>query len=675
MSDQLHDHAFRVLEEYRKTHPEFVYHLRQRNTNQRLDNGLWFQGKENQYASVGLYNASAGNHSTKSVALVFIWKNGEPAWRIEILFKKEKNERRLEFYRELIEAFPFKKITEVSFHYPAPASHDEALLRTTLERLTEVAKNTINRLGLENLRIDPEKFEANLQRIEKHQQKQDENEEDELEGTNTGERPLNQIFYGPPGTGKTYTTIERAVRIASPDFNSTDRAEIREEYERLRRLGQIRFTTFHQSMSYEDFVEGIKPEVTAENRVVYRVQPGIFRQLVSDARRNQMLRGSDKEAEFEVAFQRLEEKLAASENSEVEVGMKRVSFFITEITDGQIKFRKSNGSNTHDLNVDTLRNIYTGETDYNRGGLGVYYYPLINVLHDIAPERETEQEESKNYVLIIDEINRGNVSQIFGELITMIERDKRLGAREELRVTLPYSKIEFGVPENLYLIGTMNTADRSVEALDAALRRRFHFEEMLPQPELLEDLFAEILVHAFAEMADYEREDSERLEVENELTWLTYDEELFQDKIEDLADGEHSVEQVVEWMENNDLVHLNFTHILDTINQRLRVLLDRDHTIGHSHFFRLKHSLQPYQELKSIFTDKIIPQLQEYFYGDYRKIAMVLGHGFCAPDEELNRVSFAIDQDEFESREIYRLQDVSNDEDFWDALQSLLGNE
>jgi 5-methylcytosine-specific restriction protein B len=169
------------------------------------------------------------------------------------------------------------------------------------------------------------------------------------------------------------------------------------------------------------------------------------------------------------------------------------------------------------------------------------------------------------YVLIIDEINRGNVSQIFGELITLIEDDKRMGNQEALVATLPYSKKGFGVPPNLYIIGTMNTADRSVEALDTALRRRFCFEEMLPQPEKILD----------------------------------------EGKIYD----EYQI----------DLVEL-----LQTINKRIEKLLDKDHQIGHSFFM----SVLTIGGLKHVFQYKIIPLLQEYFFGDYGKIGLVLGKDF-----------------------------------------------
>ncbi len=200
----------------------------------------------------------------------------------------------------------------------------------------------------------------------------------------------------------------------------------------------------------------------------------------------------------------------------------------------------------------------------NDRGSGEIAYEIKNGL--FKEMCETAQKDPNNpYAIFIDEINRGNVSAIFGELITLIEDDKRLCAENEMTLTLPYSGKSFGVPENLYIIGTMNTADRSVEALDTALRRRFSFVEMMPEPEKL----------------------------------------------------------------SKDFHDINLQELLQTINDRVELLVDRDHTIGHSYFINLK-SLD---DLAVAFNDKIVPLLQEYFYGDYGKIGLVLGEGFV---EELD---------------------------------------
>ena len=228
----------------------------------------------------------------------------------------------------------------------------------------------------------------------------------------------------------------------------------------------------------------------------------------------------------------------------------------------------------------------------------------------------TTENAAKNFVLIIDEINRGNVSQIFGELITLIEEDKRLGRNEALKVTLPYSKnVPFGVPKNLYIIGTMNTADRSVEALDAALRRRFSFEEMPPNSKLI------------------------------------------------ATEGELKETKGV-------LGEINLPSLLDIINYRLEKLLDKDHQIGHSYFISVKNL----DGLKLAFQNKIIPLLQEYFFGDYGKIGLVLGKGFV--EKVQNKSSFAdfpdADADEFSQRPIFKIKTPASDDSFIEAINSLL---
>jgi len=182
---------------------------------------------------------------------------------------------------------------------------------------------------------------------------------------------------------------------------------------------------------------------------------------------------------------------------------------------------------------------------------------------------EEVKDEEKKYVLVIDEINRGNVSSIFGELITLIEKDKRAGCDEELEVTLPYSKKPFKVPNNVYLIGTMNTADRSIEALDTALRRRFSFKEFPPKPQLIKTEGASSKVGGLVGEIDLET-------------------------------------------------------LLNTINTRIEKLIDKDHRIGHSYFLKVNSK----EKLAHTFRNEIIPLLEEYFFGDYGKIGLVLGSSF-----------------------------------------------
>ena len=204
------------------------------------------------------------------------------------------------------------------------------------------------------------------------------------------------------------------------------------------------------------------------------------------------------------------------------------------------------------------------------------------VLSEIDIEKNT-----KPYVFIIDEINRGNISKIFGELITLIEPTKRSGKKECISTKLPYSKKEFTVPDNVYIIGTMNTADRSIALMDTALRRRFKFEEMLPNYDLLEDIFVE-----------------------------------------------------------DEGVKVNIGAMLKVINERIEYLYDREHTIGHAVFLELKEN-NNIDKLENIFKKSVIPLLQEYFYEDYEKIRIVLGDNAKDEDEQFI-LAVSIPKDIFE---------------------------
>ncbi|MBQ5315994.1 MAG: AAA family ATPase [Oscillospiraceae bacterium] len=324
----------------------------------------------------------------------------------------------------------------------------------------------------------------------------------------------NIILYGPPGTGKTYNSVNYALsiiyNIPVETVMAKDYDAMLDRYNELKNsFGQIEFTTFHQSMGYEEFIEGIKPvfletmnergERTRKKEMVYVVDQGIFREFCHKA-----------------------------------------------------------------------------------------------MEHPDEP-----------FVFIIDEINRGNISKIFGELITVIEPSKRLGEREEVKVRLAYSQELFGVPQNVYIVGTMNTADRSIALLDTAIRRRFDFIEMLPRPELFGDCFVE---------------------------------------------------------------GVSIERLLATINKRIEILLDREHTIGHAYFMSLKTD-PSILRLGSIFKNSIIPLLQEYFYGDYQKMRWVLGDYNKEPDEQFVK-ALAIDYKKTFGEKVELFLDVDdtyeiNDDAFW----------
>lgn len=335
----------------------------------------------------------------------------------------------------------------------------------------------------------------------------------------------NIILQGAPGTGKTYNTAAIALSVIGvTDVDLTNHKAVMERYEELRKKHQIAFCTFHQSMEYEDFVEGLKPFPVKDKDgnvigIEYRVDDGIFKQICNDALENlrqsstKTIQQVNDEELFDSYCLFIEQELAKlADNGEDAAimlhpkskmkirGISRSRGKINSILIGQ----GENGS-TQSLskrmfvrdyadflsgNIKSYLDIkpaYDSQSKFH--GNAVYYYPLYEEIKKFSEKnKETksnvEKTEAKNYVLIIDEINRGNVSKIFGELITLLESDKRVGENtiHPITVKLPYSKNfddeetdDFVVPSNLYLIGTMNTTDRSTGTLDYALRRRFAF--------------------------------------------------------------------------------------------------------------------------------------------------------------------------------------------------------
>lgn len=291
----------------------------------------------------------------------------------------------------------------------------------------------------------------------------------------------NIILYGPPGTGKTYESIDYAVKIATGS-SSDDHSENKDVFDELRTQGQIEFVTFHQNYSYEDFVVGIKPDVDFE-QLRFKPQEGIFYKIAKRARENYFAakQGTSLSKSFDVV---LGEILKPFSEKGIEVEIKMASgivYKINDITEYSIHFKKAKGDSRHTLSIQTVEDIVEGKRKSPRG-LEPYYEPLVEKIKEMMkPIEGSATETLKNFVLIIDEINRANISKVFGELITLLEDDKRLGEENELKVSLPNGEKEFGVPPNLFIIGTMNTADKSIALIDIALRRRFEFIGFYPK--------------------------------------------------------------------------------------------------------------------------------------------------------------------------------------------------
>lgn len=454
--------------------------------------------------------------------------------------------------------------------------------------------------------------------------------------------PTNLILYGPPGTGKTYATAWEAVRLCLGEAVAAslreDRAALMAEYKRLCAEGRIEFTTFHQSMSYEEFVEGLRPMTDGEEGGTsasggFRLEavPGLLRRLVHRAMggpsnfgdpefggppaffkvspgKGQQVRSDEwikggfieirteddidwSEARFDtwdaISERWQAEKPGESGNAFSASGIWSLRADMQDgdlvlLTDGPNRVisigavtgpyeylgKAQNGGALHRRPVDWLW------TEPQGAPIGQFIRNRLaaRLIHRIKPENVRvegfnevfgDDEDALPHVLIIDEINRANISKVFGELITLLEPDKRLRAPNEVSVVLPYSREPFGLPANLHIIGTMNTADRSIALLDTALRRRFTFRELMPDASVLPA--------------------------------------------------------------NCEGVNLQL--LLETLNARIEYLFDREHQIGHAYFTTCTSRA----EVEEVMRYKVIPLLAEYFYEDWAKVAAVLGDGVGRP--------------------------------------------
>lgn len=432
----------------------------------------------------------------------------------------------------------------------------------------------------------------------------------EMKETNK-EFDKNLILYGPPGTGKTYNSAIYAVAICDGKSvdELTDYDAVMARYNELKKAGRIAFTTFHQSYGYEEFIEGIKPIIDENTQDVgYTIESGVFKEFCQNAKSTVHTRNDNsidagariwkltimngelnkvKQECFEENNVRMGFDIDSDEAhsfvEDVRLGDIILSFKtrkkidgIAIVTDDAIELKDKSMYKTARSVKWLAKDIDEDITNINNGKLlhrmtfakvpNMNLKDVIELAKKVNPDLESAviEENTEPYVFVIDEINRGNISKIFGELITLIEGTKRAGMPEAASAILPYSGDEFSVPANVYILGTMNTADRSIALMDTALRRRFQFIEMMPDSDVLRRIHA--------------------------------------DKVGDL----------------------DVAAILDKINERITFLYDREHTIGHAFFTGLRDDAS-IEKLQSIFEKSVIPLLQEYFYEDYQKIQLVLG--------------------------------------------------
>ena len=406
------------------------------------------------------------------------------------------------------------------------------------------------------------------------------------------------------------------------DVKNESYSDVLERYNAYKADGLIEFTTFHQSYGYEEFIEGIKPVMDntddEQTDIQYQIYSGLFKSFCDKAGRPILrqakvdiglnnaptiwkvsLEGTGdnptrtecmNNGHIRVGYDSYGKDIT-SETNFVDGGKNVVNAFISKMKIGDIVLSCYSSTTIDAIGVVTgdyewhdeyehykrlrkvnwvVKGIKEDITEINGGStltlssvykLNIALADVMDIIAREAPATTKVEDKKKNYVFVIDEINRGNISKIFGELITLIESSKRIGQPEGMRAKLPYSQQLFGVPDNVYIIGTMNTADRSIATIDTALRRRFRFKEMMPDADVLKGI-----------------------------------------SVEDISVSE----------------------MLARMNKRISVLYDREHTIGHAYFIPLRDN-PTIEQLAEIFENAIVPLLQEYFYEDYEKIRLVLG--------------------------------------------------
>lgn len=410
---------------------------------------------------------------------------------------------------------------------------------------------------------------------------------------------VNEILYGPPGTGKTFSTIRRSVELAEPAVSGSD---YKLHFDQLMKEGRIEFVTFHQSYSYEDFVEGLRPvlDSNSEGSARYECRAGVFRRLATRALFDS-LAPTHQAHTFDQLWEALLTRAEEDPHAEYPGLTEKTKFGISVTSQGNLEGINVKSGTKFLCSRKVLEPVYHAKREQDtvsatevdavvrRGSHSHFVAAMFNELRrmekagaaskpaPIPVQDETRQseivqqfltegessgyslrprQEWKNFVLIIDEINRGNISKILGELITLIEPDKRIGSGGmELISSLPYSEEKLGVPANLHVVGTMNSADKSIALVDLALRRRFQFREI-----------------------------------------------------------------PVNFQVCNGLTH-QMTEVLEELNKRIVIRRDRDHQIGHAYFMNIKNE----DDFDDRFRLQTIPLLQEYFYNDWLGLQFVLG--------------------------------------------------
>ena len=581
---KVHEQAFDIYMGHRNRHPDFTFDLKQQYYRERTFEGGWFFRQTENTIFTSPYRAT-GNKSrepfnkSRKPFINFVIETKESgnykAW-IQIFPLGELNE---DFVDEIKNTFcggkkkksldgPWEERLKDFLEKEVPEINKIAKKHGVLDELLYTEKRFKELLNRTNLEENEIRSERGIQPIGNTENK-----------PNT-DQPLNQILYGPPGTGKTYKTVRIAKSILGINDEKINSIAALKNHS----PEQVDFVTFHQSFSYEDFVEGLKADSDG-GKITYKVKDGVFKRICTKFPIEKLRKTFDnllddfsddvqKHLDIEEKLFLVEEYYIASINRLSKGGVR------------SFKIGKSSANTSPGVSLKMIKKHYkrfmegeikkasdipreSGNTNEEMG-TAKYLFPLLGKIKEFQEKQKMHGitydidkhsvKRGENRVLIIDEINRGNISSIFGELITLLEESKRLGNEEAISVKLPYSGNYFEVPNNLYIIATMNTSDRSLVQVDTALRRRFVFKEVPPNldPKLLKNV-----------------------------------------------EG------------------INLREMLWVMNDRIEYLYDREHVIGHAYFM----GLESFEDLRNRFQNQILPLLEEYFFDDWEKISLVLNDG------------------------------------------------
>jgi len=581
---KIHDTILNYFLTYKKEYPEFTFLTRMKNNNNRLDKGYLFQGNQD-YIFVPLYRIGDAYNKTKTIGFVYT----EKKQYIEIVFNKIQGEidKDIRFHEDLVEylkqtdKFEVKQKNDKQYFFIFKDNDLISNLNFFLDKFYRKSYELLRKYSLLNrYSIDEETFNKNIKRIEKVKERR-KNMSNPIMQELIDNSIKNIILYGVPGVGKTFNHKKLVALIEGNDFSQNDifdflinnkdddieEGSIDILFDKVQDENRMQFITFHQSFGYEDFIEGFRPN--EEGNI--GLEDGVFQLICKQAQKN--LEDSQKPNEAisqEIKFKKILDIFIEEVENTLEkdnVYSLTENIYIFDVEEDAFRYKGDNWT-IHNaglrMRFDILEKLYIANVKSRKeiknidtvGGLAkqhaTYFWKLLEKLYVFESKQniqvaKVEKIERKNYYLIIDEINRGNISKIFGELITLIEEDKR----DTLEVTLPYSKKPFKIPSNLYIIGTMNSTDKSIALIDIALRRRFTFLKMKPKADLID--------------------------------------------------------------------YLPAREIFENLNKKIEEDLGEDYQLGHSYFMKIQNN----DDLEFVLEYKIIPLLEEYYYGDDRLIEVI----------------------------------------------------